>query len=122
MKWVRDDFTVSDDPKLLDTDIIFELLSTTYWASNRTKDVIQMSIASSIPFVLYHQITDNVTGSNYQKGTQVTIVVQTPDKDQAAQYFDALKQGGQVNEPLQKSPAYGNVTDKFGVTFRILTK
>ncbi|WP_307557686.1 VOC family protein [Paenibacillus sp. V4I7] len=71
------------------------------------------------------QLTDNVTGSSYQKGTQVTIVVQTNDKDKATQYFEALKQGGQVNEPLQASffsPAYGNVTDKFGVTFRILTR
>jgi len=66
-----------------------------------------------------------VTGSSYQKGTQVTIVVQTNDKNKAAQYFEELKQGGQVNEPLQAtffSPAYGNVTDKFGVTFRILAK
>ncbi|WP_339329325.1 VOC family protein [Cohnella caldifontis] len=71
------------------------------------------------------QISDHVTGSSYQKGTQITIVVQTPDEDQAARYFEALKQGGQVNEPLQKSffsPAYGNVTDPFGVTFRILAK
>ena len=71
------------------------------------------------------QLSDNVTGSSYHKGTQVTIVVQTNDKDKAAQYFEALKQGGQVNEPLKESffsPAYGNVTDKFGVTFRILTK
>ncbi|MBD2868810.1 VOC family protein [Paenibacillus arenilitoris] len=71
------------------------------------------------------QISDHVTGSRYEKGTQITIVVQTDDKDQAARYFDVLKQDGQVNEPLQASffsPAYGNVTDKFGVTFRILAK
>ncbi|MDF2652291.1 MAG: 3-demethylubiquinone-9 3-methyltransferase [Paenibacillus sp.] len=71
------------------------------------------------------QITDHVTGSTYEKGTQITIVVQTNEKDKANQYFEALKQGGQVNEPLQASffsPAYGNVTDKFGVTFRILTR
>jgi len=71
------------------------------------------------------QLSDNVTGSSYQKGTQVTIVVQTNDKSKATQYFEELKQGGQVNEPLQASffsPAYGNVTDKFGVTFRILAK
>ncbi|MFD0698135.1 VOC family protein [Paenibacillus sp. GCM10027628] len=71
------------------------------------------------------QLSDHFTGSSYQKGTQVTIVVQTNDKDQAAQYFEALKDGGQVNDPLQASffsPAYGNITDKFGVTFRILTK
>ncbi|MBD0384108.1 VOC family protein [Paenibacillus sp. WST5] len=71
------------------------------------------------------RLTDYITGNGYQKGTQVTIVVQTNDKDKATQYFEALKQGGQVNEPLQASffsPAYGNVTDKFGITFRILTR
>lgn len=71
------------------------------------------------------QITDHVTGSTYEKGTQITIVVQTNDKNKANQYFEVLKQGGQVNEPMQAnffSPAYGNVTDKFGITFRILTR
>ncbi|MFB9324638.1 VOC family protein [Paenibacillus aurantiacus] len=71
------------------------------------------------------QLSDHFTGGSYQKGTQLTIVVQTDDKDKATQYFETLKEGGQVNEPLQASffsPAYGNVTDKFGVTFRILTK
>lgn len=71
------------------------------------------------------QLSDHFTGSSYQKGTQVTIVVQTHDKDKATQYFEALKEDGQVNDPLQASffsPAYGNVTDKFGVTFRILAR
>lgn len=71
------------------------------------------------------QMTDHVTGSTYERGTQITIVVQTNEKDKANQYFEVLKQGGQVNEPLQAnffSPAYGNVTDKFGITFRILTR
>lgn len=71
------------------------------------------------------QISDHVTGSTYKKGTQITIVVQTNDKEKATRYFEALKQGGRVNQPLQASffsPAYGNVTDKFGITFRILTK
>jgi PhnB protein len=71
------------------------------------------------------RLTDHITGDRYQAGTQVTIIVQTNDKDKAAHYFEALSQGGQVNEPLQASffsPAYGNVTDKFGVTFRILTR
>ncbi|MCC2684037.1 MAG: Glyoxalase/bleomycin resistance protein/dioxygenase [Paenibacillaceae bacterium] len=71
------------------------------------------------------QISDHVTGSTYGKGTQITIVVQTDDKEKATRYFEALKQGGRVNDPLQASffsPAYGNVTDKFGITFRILTK
>jgi PhnB protein len=36
-----------------------------------------------------------------------------------------LKQDGQVKMPLQEtffSPAYGIVTDKFGVTFQIYTE
>lgn len=71
------------------------------------------------------QLSDLVTGDGYEKGTQVTLVVQTDDKDMATQYFEALKQGGHVNSPLEASffsPAYGNVTDRFGVTFRILTR
>ncbi|WP_425281230.1 VOC family protein [Paenibacillus cellulositrophicus] len=71
------------------------------------------------------QLSDLVTSSSYQKGSPVTIVVQTDDKDQATRYFNALKQGGQVNTPLEASffsPAYGNVTDPFGITFRILAK
>ncbi|MEX1028859.1 MAG: VOC family protein [Paenibacillaceae bacterium] len=70
-------------------------------------------------------LSDDVTGSNYHTGTQVTIVVQTPDKNKAKQYFEALQEGGKVNVPLQPSffsSAYGNVTDKFGVTFRVLLK
>jgi PhnB protein len=66
------------------------------------------------------QMTDHFTGNTYEKGTQITIVLQTNDKDKAIQYFEALKQDGQVNDPLQASffsPAYGNVTDKFGITF-----
>ncbi|SHF28829.1 PhnB protein [Seinonella peptonophila] len=69
------------------------------------------------------QLSDHFTHSHYQKGTQVTIVVKTNDKDQATRYFEALKEGGQVNNPLEAnffSLAYGNVTDKFGVTFRII--
>ncbi|ALS25866.1 glyoxalase/bleomycin resistance protein/dihydroxybiphenyl dioxygenase [Paenibacillus sp. 32O-W] len=39
--------------------------------------------------------------------------------------FEALREGGQVGMPLQEtfwSPAYGIVTDKFGVTFHITTE
>jgi PhnB protein len=58
------------------------------------------------------QITDHITGSTYEKGTQITIVVQTNEKEKATQYFEALKEDGQVNDPLQASffsPAYGKL-------------
>jgi len=58
-------------------------------------------------------------------GNQVTICVTPNDVERAQVVFDKLKQGGQVNFPLEKtsfSPAYGNVTDKFGITFQIFTE
>ncbi len=88
-----------------------------------TKDMISFAILKIGESELH--LSDNVTGSSYQKGTQVTIVIQTNDKSKAIQYYETLKQDGHVNNPLQEtffSPAYGNVTDKFGITFRILTK
>jgi PhnB protein len=33
------------------------------------------------------QLSDLVTGDTYQKGTQITIVVQNPDQHQATKYF-----------------------------------
>ncbi|MED3816005.1 VOC family protein, partial [Priestia megaterium] len=38
--------------------------------------------------------------------------------------FEKLKEGGQIEMPLQEtfwSPSYGQVTDKFGVTWQIST-
>lgn len=80
---------------------------------------------SLIPFLEMNNSANEVIDFTHEKGSQITIVVQTTEKDKTTQYFEVLKQGGQVNEPLQASffsPAYGNGTDKFGVTFRILTR
>lgn len=60
-----------------------------------------------------------------QAGSLVTICIMTDNVEKTEQIFNALKQGGQVKHPLQKtffSPAYGTVTDKFGVTFQIATE
>jgi uncharacterized glyoxalase superfamily protein PhnB len=49
----------------------------------------------------------------------------TNDKEQSKRFFEALQQDGQVSMPLQEtffSPAYGIVTDKFGVTWQIYTE
>lgn len=47
------DYIISDDKKLLQLDIIKELLGETYWAKNRNKDVIEKSINNSICFGIY---------------------------------------------------------------------
>ncbi|AIY11008.1 VOC family protein [Paenibacillus polymyxa] len=69
--------------------------------------------------------SDTFPGSPFSSGNQVSICITTDSVEQAQKMFDALQQGGQVGMPLQAthfSPAYGNVTDKFGVTFQMFTE
>ncbi|WP_328802350.1 VOC family protein [Paenibacillus sp. LX16] len=69
--------------------------------------------------------SDTFPGSPFSNGNQVSICITTDSVEQAQKMFDALQQGGQVGMPLQEthfSPAYGNVTDKFGVTFQMFTE
>jgi PhnB protein len=69
--------------------------------------------------------SDNFPGQDSQIGDQVTICLSTEDIEKSEQIFEALKQSGQVKMPLEEtffSPAYGIVTDKFGVTFQIYTE
>ncbi len=68
--------------------------------------------------------SDTFPGQPHEKGSQVNLCLSTNSKDKSQKFFDALKQDGQVSMPLQEtffSPAYGIVTDKFGVTFQIYT-
>jgi GNAT superfamily N-acetyltransferase len=53
LKWTKDKFIISYDTELLDIDVVFQLLSKTYWASNRTKEVINRSIKNSVSFGVY---------------------------------------------------------------------
>ncbi|MGM0920435.1 MAG: VOC family protein [Bacillota bacterium] len=69
--------------------------------------------------------SDMFPGQTSQIGDQVTICISTNDIEKSKQIFASLKQDGQVKMPLQEaffSPAYGIVTDKFGVTFQIYTE
>ncbi|NBD27374.1 VOC family protein [Paenibacillus glycinis] len=70
-------------------------------------------------------VADCFPGQANQLGNRVQICITTPTVEHSVRIFDALKQDGQVNMPLQKvhfSPAYGMVTDPFGVTFQIFTQ
>ncbi|TMV48798.1 VOC family protein [Paenibacillus mesophilus] len=69
--------------------------------------------------------SDAPGGSTIPKGKQVTICITTTDVEQSKRFFEALRQGGQVNMPFGAepfSPGFGDVTDKFGVTFQIYTE
>ncbi len=69
--------------------------------------------------------SDNPTGASIASGKRVTICITTNDVEKSRRIFDALRQdGGQVNLPFQTesfSPGFGDVTDKFGVTFQVFT-
>ena len=52
----------------------------------------------------------------------ISLAINPPDEAKAKQLFNALADGGQVNAPLTKtffSPAFGVVSDRFGVTWMI---
>ncbi len=69
-------------------------------------------------------LSDTFPGQPHQSGNQVAICISTDDKNIAKSMFEALSNEGTVTMPLQEtffSPAYGNVIDKFGVSFQIHT-
>ncbi|HYG60001.1 MAG TPA: VOC family protein [Symbiobacteriaceae bacterium] len=66
--------------------------------------------------------SDTFPGQPFQTGNQVMVTIVTDDVEQAKKAFDALAEGGRVDMPLQAtfwSPAYGSLTDKFGVAWQI---
>lgn len=70
-------------------------------------------------------LSDNFPGSPYQLGETVTIVINFDDVEQTKEVFGKLEVGGKVNMPVQEtfwSPAYGQLTDKFGVTWQLSTE
>ncbi|OUS72965.1 hypothetical protein B1748_23430 [Paenibacillus sp. MY03] len=69
--------------------------------------------------------SDSPGGSAIEAGKRVTICITTNDVEHSRRIFEALRQGGQVNMPFSEeafSPGFGDVTDKFGVTFQIYTE
>lgn len=70
-------------------------------------------------------VADGYPGEFGQRGDQLSICITSGDVETSKRLFEALQQDGEVKMPLEEiyfSPAYGMVTDKFGVTFQIFTK
>lgn len=70
-------------------------------------------------------VADSLPGKPLAKGESVNLCVSTADPEAAARLFAALGEGGRVLMPLEPvyfSPAYGMLTDKFGVTFQIAAR
>lgn len=72
MEWYREGYTVSDNKLKMDTDVVFQLLSTCYCAQDRSKEIIVESMDNAICFGVFEGeqqigfarvITDNITFS-----------------------------------------------------------
>ena len=48
------DLEISTDPDRLDVDLIHQFLSSTYWASGRSRQLVERSIRHSMAFGAYH--------------------------------------------------------------------
>lgn len=69
--------------------------------------------------------SDAPFGASIDTGKRVTICITTNDVEKSKRIFNALQQDGHINLPFQEesfSPGFGDVTDKFGVTFQIYTE
>lgn len=53
-EWTRGEYVISRDPDRLDFDVIHGFLSRSYWAEGRSRERVEMAIAHSLPFGLYH--------------------------------------------------------------------
>lgn len=69
--------------------------------------------------------SDAPGGTPIENGKRVTICITTNDVEKSKRIYETLRQDGQVNLPFKEepfSPGFGDVTDKFGVTFQIYTE
>ncbi|USB33147.1 VOC family protein [Paenibacillus sp. YPG26] len=70
-------------------------------------------------------LSDAPAGTPIANGKRVTICITTDTVEKSKQIFEALRQGGQVNMPFKEepfSPGFGDVTDKYGITFQVYTE
>jgi PhnB protein len=69
-------------------------------------------------------VSDLIPAFPFQKGNQISICITCDDISMTKEFYEKLKVNGKVIVELSEiyfSPAYGIVTDKFGVTFQIFT-
>lgn len=66
--------------------------------------------------------SDCPSGSEYVKGTNITLTLGTTDADEINRLYTALGNGGTVEMEIGKtffSELYGMVRDKFGITWQL---
>ncbi|MGG1575187.1 VOC family protein [Fictibacillus sp. NRS-1165] len=69
-------------------------------------------------------LSDTFPGMPYETGDQVTVAITIDSAETSKEIFEKLKEGGKVIMELQEtfwSPSYGQLKDKYGVTWQIST-
>ncbi|MCT1902591.1 VOC family protein [Oceanobacillus sojae] len=72
----------------------------------------------------YFMLSDSFPGQPFETGSQVNVCVTLENAEKSKSVFEKLKTGGEVLMPLQEthwSSSYGQVKDKFGITWQIST-
>jgi len=53
MEWKKDEYLITDDQSAADIDFIHTSLNSTYWAENRTREVVEKSLEKSVLLSLF---------------------------------------------------------------------
>ena len=56
MEWQDGEYTISTDPDRIDRSAVRRFLAASYWASERSAEVIERSLANSVTFGLFHGV------------------------------------------------------------------
>lgn len=54
MDWIHGEYTLTDDSKRADIDVIHGLLRETYWAATRSRELVALSVTNSLCFSIFH--------------------------------------------------------------------
>ncbi|WP_040203397.1 VOC family protein [Neobacillus jeddahensis] len=79
----------------------------------------QLKIANT-----FLMLSDTFPGQPFQTGSQVDVAITFNDVEKSREVYEKLQDGGEVLMPLQEtpwSPSYGQVKDKFGITWQLST-
>ena len=79
-------------------------------------------IYTSLPiYGISVMMSDYPAGSNYVKGTNISLSLGTDDADEIKRLYAALSDGGSINMELGQTffnDLYAMVTDRFGITWQ----
>ena len=130
MEILLNEFLISDDKKKIQLDRVCQLLSTTYWAKDRQKEIIKKSIDNSMCFGIYlhdkqigfarcvtdfatvYWLADVIIDNDYRKlGLGKALIESIVQHEQLKGCFGIL--ATQDAHELYKKYGFNLVTDRF---------